>query len=54
MQKGGGNISALLFPVLKCEILCILGSLSQYKHEESFIQSISLYNLPKTGIQDVK
>ena len=45
MQKATGNKSALLFPVLKSEILSILGSLNQYKHERSYIQSISLYNL---------
>ena len=45
MQKGSGNRSALLVPVLMCEILSMFGSLNQYKHEGSFIQSISLYNL---------
>ena len=44
-QKGTGNKYALLVPVLKCEILSMLGSLNQYKHEESFVPLISLYNL---------
>ena len=41
MQKGRGNISVQLFPVLKCGIL---SSLNQYKHEGSFIPSTSIYN----------
>ena len=45
MQKGTGNKSALLVPMVKCEILSILGSLNQYKHEGSLILSITLYNL---------
>ena len=44
MQGGRGNKLALLFPVLKCEILSIVDSLNQYKHKGSFIPPISHYN----------
>ena len=45
MQKRTGKKPALLFPVLTCEILSILGSLNQYEYKGSYIPSISLYNL---------
>ena len=45
MQKGTGNKSGLLVPMLKYETLGILGSLDHYNHEGSFILSISLYNV---------
>ena len=52
MQEGSGNKSALLIPVLKCDILSILSSINQYKHEGSLISSISLYNLKDRNLND--
>ena len=51
MQMGTENKSAIVFSMLKCEILSTLGALQQYKHkgfiqgQHTFIPSISLYNL---------
>ena len=46
--------SAILFSMLKCEILSILGSLNQYKHKGSFILSIWPHNLQDRNYFAVK
>ena len=42
MQKGSENKSALLFLVLKCEILSISGSLNQYEHGIIYTVNLTL------------